>query len=108
LEHDGTRCDPGAMADLDVSEDLGAGAYQHSLANLRMPVARLLAGAPKRHAVQHRDIVLDHRSLADYEAGSMINEDAAPNPRIRMNVALKHSRRTALQIQSKILPVLSP
>src|SRR5947209_4365932 len=45
LQHHGAGRDPGALADLDVAEDLGAGTDQHALADLRMAVAALLAGA---------------------------------------------------------------
>ena len=85
--------DAGAMADLDIAEDLGAGADQDAAADLGMAVAGLLAGAAERHAVQDRDVVLDHRGLADHEAGGVVEEDAAPDPRGRMDVALEHRRR---------------
>ena len=47
------------MTDLDIAEDLGARADQHAVADLRMPVAALLAGAAERHVLQHRHVVLD-------------------------------------------------
>src|SRR5678815_4820752 len=54
LDHDGARRDARAMADLDIAEDLGAGADQHAVADLRMAVLVLLAGAAERDAMQDR------------------------------------------------------
>ena len=65
------------MPDFDIAEDLGAGADHHAAADLRMAVAVFLAGAAERHVLQDRDVVLDHRRLADHEAGGVIEEDAA-------------------------------
>ena len=49
----------------------------HAVADLRMAVASLLAGAAERHVLQDRHVVLDHRGLADHQAGGVIEEDAA-------------------------------
>src|SRR5690606_8804968 len=94
-----------ATADLDIAEDLGAGADEDAAADLRMAVAALLAGAAERHPVQDRDIVLDHRGLADDEAGGMIKQDAAADGGVRMDVHLEHLRGAALQ---PICEVASP
>ena len=83
LQHDRAGRDPGAMADLDVAEDFRARADQHAVADLGMAVAGLLAGAAERHALQDRDVVLDHRRLADHEAGRVVEEDALADARGR-------------------------
>ena len=49
---------------------------RHAAPDLRMPVAGLLAGAAERDVLQDRDVVLDHRRLADDEAGGVVDEDA--------------------------------
>ena len=85
--------DPRAMSDLDIAEDLGAGADQYAAANLGMAIARLLAGAAERHLLQDRHVVLDDRGLADHEAGGMVEENAAPDAHGRMDVGLEHGRR---------------
>ncbi len=95
-----------AMADLDVAEDLGAGADQHAMTDLGMTILVLLAGAAERHAVEDRDIVVDHSGLAADEAGGMIEEDAAADPRRRIDVGLEHRRGAALQIEGEILAAL--
>src|SRR5688572_7880234 len=86
MQHHRARRDPGAMADLDIAEDLGAGADEDAMADLRMPVAGLLAGAAERHFLHKRHIVLDHRGLADDDAMRMIDEDAAPDARRWMDI----------------------
>src|SRR5438067_620443 len=75
-----------AMTDLDIADDLGAGAEHHAAPDLGMAVAVVLAGAAERHAVQDRYVVLDHRGLAHYQAGGMVEEDAPPDRRRRMDV----------------------
>ena len=82
-QHDRAGGDARAMADLDIAENLRARADQHAVADLRMAVAGLLAGAAQRHALQDRDVVLDHRRLADDEAGRVVEEDALADARGR-------------------------
>src|ERR1700732_2899819 len=108
LEHDGTRGDPGAMTNLDVSENFRTRNYQYPMRILWMPTPRLFPGAAERYAVQHRNVVFDHRRLTDDETRSVIDEDAAPDLGIGMNVALEDCRGTALQIQGGIPPPLAP
>ena len=78
------------MADLDVAEDLGAGADQHAAADLRVTVTAGLAGAAERHTVQDRHIVLDDGRLADHQAGGVVEEDALADARGRIDVGLEH------------------
>ena len=108
LEHHRSRRDARAVADLDIADDAGARADQHAVADLRMAVAVILAGAAERDAVQHRDVVADHRGLADHEAGGVIEEDAAADLGGRMDVALEHRRRAALQVIGEVLAALVP
>ena len=88
-KHHGARRDPRAMANLDIAEDLGAGADQHAVPDFRMPVADLLAGAAQGHVLKHRNIVFDHRRRADDKAGRVIEKYAFADPRRRMNVGLE-------------------
>ena len=64
--------------------------------------------AAERHAVEHRHIVADRRGLANDEAGGMVEEDAAADLGRRMDVALKHRRRPALQVVGEVLAALVP
>src|SRR5690606_17846569 len=107
LEHDGARRNARAGADLDIAKDLGAGADQHAVADLRMPVGALLAGTAECHAVQDRDIVADDGSLADDEPRRMIEEDAFADPGRRVDIRLENAGGPALQIQGKVPPALS-
>ena len=87
-----------AVSDFDVAEDLGARAYHHAAANLRMAVFVLLARPAERHVVQDRDVIIDDRSFTDDKAGRMIEEYAAADLGGRIDVALEDRRRTALQL----------
>src|SRR3569833_1983132 len=96
------------MPDLDVAKELRAGADHHAAPDLRVTVLFLLAGAAERHTVQDRHIVVDRRGFADDQAGRMIEEDAAANARIWIDVGREHGGRTALQIEREILAAFRP
>ena len=81
---------------------------QHAVADLRMAVAALLAGAAERHVLEDRDVVLDDRRATDDEAGGVIEEDAAADRRGRVDVGLEDLRRPALQVEREIVPALPP
>ena len=68
----------------------------------------LLAGPPERHVLEHGDIVLHDRRRADHQARGMVEEDAPPDPRRRMDVGLEHLGRAALEVEREILPVVAP
>src|SRR5262249_5925239 len=106
LHHNRACGDARAMADLDIAENLGASPDHHAVANLRMAVLVLLAGAAERNAMQDRDVVLDHRGLAADEAGGVVEEDAAAEAGGRIDVGLEYRGRTALQIKGKVLAAL--
>src|SRR5215470_19171212 len=108
LEHDGARGNTRAMTDLDGADDLGASAEHDTAPDLRVAVAMILAGATQRHVVQNRDVILDHRGLADHKPGRVIEKDAAPDRSCRMDVGLEHRGRAALQIVSEIPAALVP
>src|SRR5689334_24374798 len=103
LDHDRAGSDARAMADLDVAENLCAGADQHAVTDFRMTVLVLLAGATERDAVQDRDVVLDHSGLAADKTGGVVEEDAAADARGRIDVGLEHRGGAALEIIRKIL-----
>src|SRR5450755_1760832 len=89
-------------AHLDVPEDLGAGADDRALPNLRMPVSRFLAGSTQRHVMQQRDIVIDLGGLTDHQTGGMIQKDAPPQTGCRMDIGLEHLRGTTLEVKCQI------
>src|SRR4051812_48243022 len=73
-----------------------------------MTIFMFLAGAAERHVVQNRNVVLDHRGLAAHKASRVIEENAAADPRIRIDVALEYGGRAALQIISEVAPAFAP
>src|SRR5262249_22769465 len=99
---DQTGGDPRPMADFDISQNLGTRPDHHALTDFRMAVAGFFAGAAERHVVQHGNIVIDDGRFADDKPARVIEEDTAADLCGRMNIALKHRRRTALQIERKI------
>src|SRR5262249_52428860 len=99
LDHDRTSGDARAVTDLDVPENLGAGADQHAMPDLGMTIADLLASAPERHPVQNGYVIIDDGRLTDDSPGSMIDKNAAPDARGRMDVALENLGPAALQIE---------
>ena len=52
--------------------------------------------------MQDRNVILDHRSFANDDAGRVVDEDAFADPRGRVDVGLENARRAALQIMRKI------
>src|SRR5690606_11732690 len=97
-----------AMTDFDIAEDLGAGPDQHAIANLGVAVTAGLAGSAERDAMQDRDVVLDHRRLADDETGGVVEEDALADARRRVDVGWEHGGGPALQVKREILAAVIP
>src|SRR5215469_5177029 len=108
LDDHGARRDTGAMTNFDVAENLRARPDHDAPSYFGMAVAIFVAGATERHAVQQRDIVLDYRGLTDHESGGMVEKNAPPDFRGGVDVGLEHRRRAALEIERKVLAVLSP
>ena len=67
VENHAAGGDLGALADLDVAEDLGSGPNQYALPHFGMTIASLLAGATQRHFMKHGNVITDHRSFRAYE-----------------------------------------
>src|ERR1700704_208873 len=91
------------MADLNIAENFRACPDQHAVADFRMAVLVLLAGAAECDPMQDRDIVFDHSGLADDESGSVVEEDAAADFCSGIDVGLEYRRGAALQIIRKVL-----
>ena len=92
LHDDGAGCDAGAMADLDITENLGPCSDQHTAADLWMSVLVFLAGTAESNAMQDRDVVFDDSGFAAHESGGMIEKDAAADPGRGIDVGLKYRR----------------
>ena len=89
-QHDAARADLGALADLDVAENLRPGGNQHAGPDLRVAVAALLPGSPERHLLEQGDFVFDHGGFSDDDAGSVVEEHALADARGRMDVDAQH------------------
>ena len=77
------------MANLDVTEDLGACTNHYAAADFRMAVFVLLAGTTERYVVQDRDIIFDDGGLADNQPGRVIQENTAADFRRWIDIALE-------------------
>ena len=75
LDHDGVGADAAVVADRDRPEDLRAGADRHAVADRRVALAALEAGAAERHALVDRDVGADLGGLADHHAGRVVDEE---------------------------------
>ena len=92
LEHDAAGGDFAEGADFDIAEDLGARADHHAVADLRVAVAGLLAGAAERDVLQDRHFILDDRCFADDDARTVVEHDGRADPRRRMDIRAKDQR----------------
>ena len=108
VEHYAARADLCPFADADVAQNLCSRAYHHRLADFRMAVARLLAGAAEGHFVQERNVVLDDGGLADDEARGVVEQNALADFRGRMNIDREHFRHTVLQEVGKRFAAILP
>src|SRR5258708_34830592 len=95
------------MADLDIAENLRAGPDHHAMPDFWMTVLVLLAGAAQRNTMQDRNVVFDHRGLADDEAGGMVEKNPAADPGLGIDVGLEHrseERRVGKECRSRWSP----
>ena len=81
LHDDGVGPDPGTVTDDDVAEDLGAGPDDDVVADGRVPLTALAAGAAERDLMIEVDVVADHGGLADHHAHAVIDHESAPDLR---------------------------
>ena len=58
-----------------------------------MALALFCADTAERHPLVNRAVVADFRRLADYDTGSVINQDALAEPCPRMNLNQRHEAR---------------
>src|SRR5512135_3817935 len=86
LHHHRVRSDLGTVAHRDRTEDLGAGADHHALAERWVPLALVPRRPAERDAVVKRRVLADFGGFADDHAHAMVDEHAAPDCRARMNL----------------------
>ena len=85
-EHHRPGADLGPGPDPHVAEDGGAGADEHAVPDLGVPVAHRLAGPAQRHVVEDGDVVAHHGGLADDDARGVVQQDALPDGGGRVDV----------------------
>ncbi len=108
VQHDAAGADLRAFADFDVADDFAAGRQQHAAADLRMAVARFLAGAAERDRMQDRDVVFDDGRFADHDAGCVIEHDSGTDARGRVDVDAERHADLILEKARERLAVAMP
>ena len=73
-----------------------------------MPIALLLAGTTQGHLLQDGDVVFHHRGFADDDTGAVVEHDAAPQPRGRVDVDGQQPIAARLQMQGQQPLVVVP
>ena len=86
LDDDRVGADLGAVADRDRAEQLGAGADGDVVAEGRVALAALEAGAAQRHPLVERHPLADLGRLADHHAGAVVDEELAADLRRRVDL----------------------
>ena len=89
---DRVGADLGAVADRDRAEQLGAGADGDVVAQGRVALAALEAGAAQRHPLVERHPLADLGRLADHDARAVVDEELAADPRRRVDLHPGHRR----------------
>jgi hypothetical protein len=89
-QDEGVGSDAGVVAYVDRAEDGGADADHDAVPDGGMAAAALgvvpPAAAGERDAVIDRDIVTDDRGFTDHDAGPVVDEEAPPDGRARMDL----------------------
>ena len=75
-QHNGVGRHAGAVPHLEGTQHLGSAADQHIVADRRMALALVLAGAAQRNTVVKQDIVADLGSLTDDNAHAVVDHKA--------------------------------
>ena len=108
LQHDAAGAHLRPLADRDRAQYLRPRADQHAAPDERVALPALLARATQGHALKQRDIVIDHRRLAHHYAGAMVEQDAAPHPRRRVDVHAEHLGDAALNLIGQMQAAAPP
>src|SRR5262245_6640068 len=107
-QHDTSRSDLRTIANFDVTENLRAGADQHSPAHLGMTIPCGFSRPPQLYFMQQRNIVVINRSLSDHDTGCVVDENAFADPCRGMDVDRKHFRDSILHIAGQRFALLYP
>ena len=108
VQHHAAGTDLRAFADFDVADDLAAGRQQHAAADLRMAIARYLAGTTERDRMQNRHVVFDDGRFADDDAGRVIEHDPGTDARGRVDVDAERHADLILEKAGERLTIAMP
>jgi hypothetical protein len=84
--HHGSRADTNIVANADGADDACSGANRHSLTEGWVAFRSPRTGSTKRHALIQVAILPEHRSLANDNTHAVIDEQALPYSRTRVDL----------------------
>ena len=90
LQNDRVCADAAVVAHGERAEYLRARRDQHVVADRRVALAGVVAGAAEGHAVVNRAVVPDFRGLTDDDAHAVVDEQAAADRRARVDFDAGH------------------
>src|SRR5437867_150896 len=115
VDDEGVRAHLRVVPHPDRTEQDRVGPDEHVVADDRMPLAVVLAGAAQAHVVEQDAVVADHRALPDDDARAVVDEEAAAEARARMDldagpeaVGDGNESRQEAQAQARVDPVRHP
>ena len=107
-EHDGSRANLCAIADVDVPQKLGMCAEHDAVADFRVTVADFVAGTAERNAVQKADVVPDDGGLADDDVCRMVNQEPVTDLCRGVEIHAKLAADDVLEHLGRETPVFEP
>ena len=107
-EHDGSRANLCAIADVDVSQKLGVCAEHDAVADFRVTVADFVTGTAERNPVQKADIVPDDGGFADDDVCRMVNQEPVTDLCRGVKIHAKLAADDVLEHLGRETPVFEP
>jgi hypothetical protein len=107
-EHDGSRANLCAIADVDVPQKLGVRAEHDAVADFRVTVADFVAGTAERNPVQKADVVPDDGGFADDDVCRMVNQEPVTDLCRGVKIHAKLAADDVLEHLGRETPVFEP
>nr|P20343.1 PUTATIVE PSEUDOGENE: RecName: Full=Putative uncharacterized protein CysX [Escherichia coli K-12]AAA23660.1 16 Kd protein (cysX) [Escherichia coli] len=108
LQHHGTCANLRAAPNFNIAEDFRARANHHTFTNFRVTVTTRFTRTAKRHRLQNRYVVFNHRRFTNDDACRVVKHDTATNFCCRVNIDLERHRNLVLQKDCQCATPLIP
>ena len=93
MHYYGSGADLHIVANTDAAQHLRAGPDYYPVAKRRMPLTFFISGAAERNTLVNQAVIANLRSLANYDALTMIDEETPPDLRAGMNLDARQETR---------------